>query len=159
MFAPVRLLPFSYLHPLFPFTAFFPFPLSLTFFPPEVPPWKCDRSYSLLCCIAFARGHRETAENLCRYSRPFNRVYPQSTVCEKITSHSAFQYARYGLAVTHPSTEPPPSYLTWMTAWYQTPTTRRRLSVIIIIIIYNLSTTITTTGKPQQISVVNWPDN
>ena len=41
-------------------------------------PWECDRSHSLLCCITFARGHRETAENLCRYSRSFNRVCPQS---------------------------------------------------------------------------------
>ena len=40
------------------------------------PPWECDRSHSLICCIAFSRGHRETAENLCRYSRPFNSLYP-----------------------------------------------------------------------------------
>ena len=46
--------------------------------PPPPPPWEYDRSHSLLCCIAFARGRRETAENLCRYSQPFNRVCPQS---------------------------------------------------------------------------------
>ena len=57
--------------------------LSFALFPPEVPPWECDRSHSLLCCIVFARGHRETAENLCRHGRPFNRVYPQSIVSEK----------------------------------------------------------------------------
>ena len=69
------------------------------------PPRECDRSHSLLCCIAFARGHRKTAENLCRYSRPFNRVcHHQSTVSEKITSRSAFRYAGRGPTVTHPST-------------------------------------------------------
>ena len=48
-------------------------------FPPPPPPIReCDRSHSLPCCIAFARGHRETAENLCRYSQPFNRVCPHS---------------------------------------------------------------------------------
>ena len=63
-----------------------PYPLSLLpSLPPELPPMRMwDRSHSLLCCIAFARGHRETAENLYRYSRPFNRVCPQSnTVSEK----------------------------------------------------------------------------
>ena len=30
-------------------------------------PWECDRNYSLGCCIEFAGGHMETAENLWRY--------------------------------------------------------------------------------------------
>ena len=76
------------------------------------PPWECDRSHSLPCCIAFARGHRKTAENLYRYSRPLNRVCPQSTVSEKMTFRSAFQYAGCGPEVTHPSTDPAPSCLT-----------------------------------------------
>ena len=78
------------------------------------PPWECDRSHSLLCCIAFARGHRETAENLCRYSRPFNRVCPQSNSLWKMTSRSAFRCAGRGPAVTHPSTDPAKSCLTWV---------------------------------------------
>ena len=47
------------------------------------PSWKCDRSYSFLCCIAFAWGHRETAENLCRYYLPFNSFCLQPTVSKK----------------------------------------------------------------------------
>ena len=60
-------------------------------------PWKCDNSYSLLCCIAFARGHRKTAENgkLVPIHRPFNRIYPQSTVSEKMTFHWAFRYTKH----------------------------------------------------------------
>ena len=77
------------------------------------PPWECDRSHSLLCCIAFARGHRETAENLCRYRRPFKR-----NPC-----------AGRGLTVTHPCTDPAKSSLTWVIAWHRTPTTYRTLSV------------------------------
>ena len=100
------------------------------------PPWECDRSHSLLCCIAFARGHRETAENLCRYSRPFHRVCPQSTVTEKMSSRSAFGYAGCGPAVTHPSTVPTPSCVTCVMAWCRTPITHRTLSVIKIIFIF-----------------------
>ena len=74
------------------------------------PPWECDHSHSLLCGIAFARGHRETAENLCRYSRPFNRVCPQSNSLWKMTSRSAFRCAGRGPAVTHPSTNPAKSF-------------------------------------------------
>ena len=48
----VRLLPFTYLHPHFPFPPFFPFPFSFTFFPPEVPPWECYRSHSLLSAVS-----------------------------------------------------------------------------------------------------------
>ena len=83
-------LPLTY-PPPFPLFSFFPFlsPVtSATSFPTaratflpyrqSYPPWKCDRIHSLLCCIAFAQGHRETAENLCRYSLPLNRVCPQS---------------------------------------------------------------------------------
>ena len=107
---------------------FFLFPFSLTFFPPEPPPPPppsrgCDRSHSLICCIAFTGGHKNTAENLCRYSRPFYRVCPQSPVSKKMTSGSEFRYAGRRPAVTHPSTDPAPSGLTWVTAWCRTPTT------------------------------------
>ena len=68
-------------------------PFLFTLFPPEVPPWECVRSHSLLCCIEFAREHNETAKNLCRYNRPFNRGCPQSTVSEKMTSRSVFRCA------------------------------------------------------------------
>ena len=80
-------------------------------------PWKCDHSHSLLCCIAFAREHRKTVENLCRYSRQFHRVCPQFTVSKKINKW-------------HPSTDPAPSCLTWVVAWWcRTPTTHWTLSV------------------------------
>ena len=71
-----------------------PFPLSFPFFSPEVPLPLLENvtaSHFLLCCIAFARGHRKTAENLCRYSQPFHRVCPQSTVSGKMTSRSGPQ--------------------------------------------------------------------
>ena len=95
------------------------------------PPWECDRSHSLLCCIAFARGHRKTAENLCRYSRPFNRVCPQSNSLWKMTSRLAFRCAGRGPPVTHPSTDQVKSCLTWVIAWHRTPTTHRTLSVLL----------------------------
>ena len=71
-------------------------------YPP--PPWEFNRSYSLLCCIAFA-------------------------VSKKETSRSAFRYAGCGPVVTHPSTDPAKSCLTWVIAWHRTPTTHWRLSV------------------------------
>ena len=111
--SPLRLLPFTYAH--------FRFPFLLPSSRQRSPPWECDRSYSLLCCIAFARGHRKTAENLCRYSRSFHKVCPQSTVSEKMTSRSAFRHAGRGSAVIHPSTDPAPSCLTWPTVWCRTP--------------------------------------
>ena len=85
---------------------------------------------SLLCCSAFARGHRETAENQCRYSRPFNRVGPQSNSLWKINSRSAFWCAGRGMAVTHPSTDPANTCLTWVIAWHWTPTAHRTPSVM-----------------------------
>ena len=116
-----------------PFSPFFCLPLLIPchflLYRQNYRPWECDRSHFLLCCIAFARGHRETAENLCRYSRPFNRVCPQSNSLWKITSRSAFQCAGHGPTVTHPSTDPAQSCLTWVIAWHRTPTTHRTLSV------------------------------
>ena len=52
---------------LFPFS--FAFPSQQRF-----PLWEYDRSHSLLWYIAFARGSREAAENLCRYSRPSKKL-------------------------------------------------------------------------------------
>ena len=106
-----------------------PFSLSFTSFPPEIPPWESNRSHSLLCCIAFARGFRETAENLYRYSRPFNIIRPQSTVSEEMTSRSACRCAGHGPAVTNPSNDLAPSYLTWMITWHRTPIIQQTLSV------------------------------
>ena len=141
-------LPLTYPVP-FPLFSFFPFlsPVtSATSFPTaratflpyrqSYPPWECDRSHSLLCCMAFARGHRETAENLCRYSRPFNRVCPQSNSLWKMTSRSAFRCAGRGPAVTYPSTDPAESCLTWVIAWHRTPTTHRTLFVMLWVIDY-----------------------
>ena len=62
----------------FLFSSHFPF-LSLTS-RQKSRPWECDHSHSLLCCISFAREHRETAENLCRYSRPVKVVWARSVV-------------------------------------------------------------------------------
>ena len=97
---------------------YFPFPLE-----------NVTAAISPLCCIAFAQGHRVTAENLCRYSRRFNRVCPQSIVSEKMISYSAFRCTGRGPAVTHPSTDSAPSFLTWVIAWHRTPITHRILSV------------------------------
>ena len=88
-------------------------------------------AHSLLCCIAFARGHRKTTENLCRYRQPFNRVCSKSTVSEKMTPRSAFRCIGRGPAVTHLSTEPAPSCLTSVIVWHRTPTTHRTMSVLI----------------------------
>ena len=73
VFPPVPLLPFTYPHPVFSFLPVSPF---FDFLPARAPhpPWECDHSHSFLSCIAFARGHRKTAKNPCRYSRLFNRV-------------------------------------------------------------------------------------
>ena len=93
---------------LFPLSSVFSFssPCHFLLYRQCNPPWECDRSHSFLCCIAFARGHGETAENLCRYSRPFNRVCPQSNSLWKMTSRSAFRCEDRGPAVTHPSIDP-----------------------------------------------------
>ena len=128
----------------FPLVSFFPFlsPVtSATAFPTaratflpyrqSYHPWECNRSHSILCCIAFTRGHRETAENLCRYSRPFNRVCPQSNSLWKMTSRSAFRCAGRGPAVTDPSTDLTKSCSTWVIDWDRTPTTHRTLSVFL----------------------------
>ena len=90
---------------------FFPFSPPPFLYRQSYPPWECDRSHSLLCCVAFARGHWETAEDPCRYIRPFNRVCPQSNSLWKMTSCSAFRCAGRGPAVTHPSTDP--AWLGW----------------------------------------------
>ena len=121
---------FTYPQPLFPFSPFFPFPLFFRILPARGPPLRMWPLPFLLSCIAFAWGHSKTAENLCRYSRPFYRVCPQSTVSEKMTPHSAFRYADRRPAVTHSSTDPVPSCLTSMTVWYRTPTTHRTLTLI-----------------------------
>ena len=120
------------------------------------PLWEYDRSHSQLCCIAFARGHRETVENLRRYSLPFNRVCSQSNSLWKMTSRSAFRCAGRRPAVTHSRTDPAKSFflflffyfilfffyknvyffywcLTWVIAWHRTPTTHRTLSVRIYV--------------------------
>ena len=110
----------------------FPYPLSLPSLPPELPPMRMwPQPLSPICCIAFARGHRKTAENLCWYSRPFNRVCLQSNSLWKMTSRSsAFRCAGRGPTVTHPSTDPAKSCLIWVIAWHRTPTTHRTQSVI-----------------------------
>ena len=122
-------------HSPYPFflSSFLPVSAFFNFFPargpPPLPPWECDRSHSLLRCIAFAWGHRKTAENLCRYSRPFHSVCPQSTISEKMACSSAFRNAGRRPGVTHPSTDLAPGCLTWVTAWCRTPTTHQTLSV------------------------------
>ena len=79
-------------------------------------------SHSLLCGIAFARGYRETAENLCRYSRPFSRVciWKNDLLLIVLMCRPT---------VTRPSTNPALRYLTWVIACHRTPTTHRTLSV------------------------------
>ena len=126
--------PYSLFFPC-PFRHFLPhrqshLPSFLTARVTPLPSMKMWRSHSLLCCIAFARGHRETAENLCWYSRPFNGV------CSlwKMTSRSVFRCAGRGPAVTHPSTDPAISCLTWVIAWHRPPTTHWILSVIKVIV-------------------------
>ena len=64
--------------PLSPFLPFYPF---FRFVPARASPLENVTAAILVCFIAL--GHRETAENLCRYSWPFNRVCPQSKVSEK----------------------------------------------------------------------------
>ena len=67
----------------------------------------------------------QNAEGNCEIFLPiqpiqtFNRVYAQSTVSEKITSRSMFQWIGYRPAVTHPSTDPAPSCLTWIITWHR----------------------------------------
>ena len=72
-------LPYTYPPPFSPFLRL-PFLIPCHFLPygQSYPPQECDGSYSLLRCIAIARGHSETAKNLCRYSLAFNIVCSQS---------------------------------------------------------------------------------
>ena len=79
VFPPVRLLPFTYSNPLFPF---------LSLFPPEVPPL---RMWPQLFSLMLYRICTRAQEN-CGKPVPI-QVCPQSTVSEKITSRSAFRYA------------------------------------------------------------------
>ena len=74
-------------------------------------------------------GTGKLRKTLCWYSRPFNRVCPQSNSLWKMTSRSAFRCAGRGPVVTHPSTDPAKICLTWVIAWHRTPTTHRTLSV------------------------------
>ena len=130
------------------------YPLSLPSLPPEFPPppWECDRSHSLLCCIAFARGHRKTAENLCRYSRPFTRVCPQSNSLWKITSRSVFRCAGRGPAVTHPSTDPAKSCLTWVDRL--APDNYHTSNTVDVNVLYLISYNIIL--NPENISVISF---
>ena len=77
IFPPVWRFTFLHPYPLFPFPPFF-FSLSFISFQPVVSPLRMTMKMQpfspMLYCIAFARGHKETAENLCRYSWPFNRL-------------------------------------------------------------------------------------
>ena len=59
----------SYTSPPLPLFSFLSLPSRQRF-----PHWEFDLSDPLLCCIVFARGRRETAENLCWYSRQFNSL-------------------------------------------------------------------------------------
>ena len=112
---------------LFPFlpSSLFLF-FSLRFRQSPLPPWEFDCSYSLLCYIAFARGHMETAENL-------TDSVLSLQVSEKMTSRSALRCAGRGPALTHPSTDPVPYCLTWVIAWHRTPTTRYLLLNLYIV--------------------------
>ena len=109
-----------------PFFLFFPFFLSFTAFPPEVlllRMWLQLFSpiyiyiYIYVYVIPYmlyhicTRAQEFLAENLCRYSWPFHRVCPQSTVSERMTSRSAFPYASRAPAVTHLSTDTVPYWL------------------------------------------------
>ena len=66
--------------------------------PPELsppPPHKnVTRSHSPLCCIALARGHRETAKTCADIVGYFNSVCPQCNSIRKMTSRSAFLMCR-----------------------------------------------------------------
>ena len=109
--------------PMFPLSFFLPDSPFFHFLPTRGPPspWN-GRNHSLLCCIAFARGYRKNAENLCWYSRPFNRFRPQRK------NDLPLSVSIRGPAVTHPSTDPA-SCLTWVITWCRTPITHRTLSV------------------------------
>ena len=90
LFPPVWLLPYTCAFSFFPFPPIFPFPFHSLLSRQRFSPLPWDRSYSLLCSIVFARGHRKTAENPCRYNRSFNRVCFQSTISEKWPSAQRF---------------------------------------------------------------------
>ena len=82
---PVWKLPYSHPHcffPNFPISFSLPFFLSLPY-SQSFPAWEYDYGHSLLYCIAFAREPGKIAQNLYRYSRPFNRVSLQTTISEK----------------------------------------------------------------------------
>ena len=57
----------------YPFILFIPVPLLLRI-RQKFPPCEYDHSHCFLCCIAFTSRYIDIVENLCRYSRPFNKV-------------------------------------------------------------------------------------
>ena len=69
---------FSYFHSS-------PFSFSSTPFPPEVPPWEYNRRHSLLCCIAFVRGLRETARKTCADTVSHLRASETRSQCVSLT--------------------------------------------------------------------------
>ena len=94
--------------PLFsPFLNFARFPF-FSVFPDRDPP--LEHVTAAILSYAFARGNSKIAEKLCRYSRLFHRIRPQSTVSEKMTYHSSFRYAGRGPAITHLSSDSGPSF-------------------------------------------------
>ena len=78
VFPPVRLLPFTYAHPLYHFSSFFPFLLSFMFFPPEIPPLRMWLQPFSSMFHRIGTRAQESCGNLCLYSRPFNSL---SLVC------------------------------------------------------------------------------
>ena len=86
----VWLLPYTHSHLFSIYPHFVPYPLSPLSSRQRSPSWECDRSYSLLCCIAFARRPRET---------------PVNSVSSLWTSRSVFRCVDPGPTFTHPSTD------------------------------------------------------
>ena len=96
---PVRLfIAFYIFPPPFPLSFFLPvFPFIHGLPARGPPPLENVTAAILSYTISHSHeGHGKTAENLCRCSRTFHRFCPQSTVSEKMTSRSAFQYAGRG---------------------------------------------------------------
>ena len=90
-------------------------------------PAKRYRNQSLQCCITFARGHRKTAGNLCRYSRLL-------TECGVCTISEKWPPARrFDVPAANLMRSPDPARsccLTWLIARNRTFTTHRMLSVM-----------------------------
>ena len=125
-------LPYTYLPPFSPFHLL-PFFIPCHFLPyhQSYPPPPENVTAAILS-YAVSHVHEGTGKlrKTCADTVDhFTESVPSLQSLKKMTSRSAFRCAGRRLAVTHPSSDPVKSCLTWVIAWHRTSITHRTLSV------------------------------